>query len=324
VKVALVLSGGGGLGAFEAGVAEILFEAGIRPTVFSGTSAGALNAAALAVGIPAADLAERWRSLRAEQVYRTRLDVISLLDVTALIGGSGNVAQRLLDAVGWTYLLETEPLRRTVIEVLGGERLRVRRGSTLVVSAVDVATGEAVRFCSAPPPPRRLTPHYRTVALDVDHLLASSGIPLLFEPARVGGQDFWDGGVVANTPLAPALAFEPDVAIVVLTSTQPRPAPPPSSLGDAVGLLLDTVIGYSLKADLEHARTVNQLCRTGKTDADEVRRPVELLVISPEGVDLGGSLDFTAERAESRIEAGRDLATRAVASWRADGTLPVG
>lgn len=322
MSLALVLSGGGGLGAFEAGVVEVLDEAGVRPDVYSGTSAGALNAAALASGIAPRELSDVWRRVRAEDVYRTRGDVWSLLDVGALVGGQGNVGRRLLDAVGWTYLLETAPLRRTVVDVLGGEGVRVRRGVTLVVSAVDVATGEAVRFCSSPPPPRRLTARFRTVALDVDHLLASSAIPLLFEPARVGGQDFWDGGVVANTPLAPALAFEPDVAIVVQTSTQPRPAPPPASLGDAVGLLLDTLIGYSLKADLEHARTVNQLCAAGPAAPEEVRRPVQLLVISPAGVDLGGSLDFSQERAESRIAAGRELATREVERWRAEGTLP--
>jgi NTE family protein len=316
MKLGLVLSGGGANGAFTAGVVGALEEAGIAPTVLSGTSAGALNAAGMAVGMDAATLADLWTSIDGRDVFRARRDVHRLLRPQGWLSG-GNVAERLLEGVGWNWLLETAPLRRTLVRMLGGERLEVRPDRTLAVSAVEMGSGELVRFASAPPPPHRMSARFRVTELTVDHLMASAAIPLAFRPAELDGELWWDGGLVANTPLAPALAYEPDAVIVVTTSTRERPSPPPETLGQSLSLLIDNVLAHSLHADLERAKVINELCRVAPERTD--RREVSLLVVEATGLDLGSSLDFDPELAQRRLELGVRAGRRALAGW--DGAL---
>lgn len=311
MSVGLVLSGGGANGAFTAGVFAAIEEAGIVPTVLSGTSAGALNAAGIGVGMDAATLGDLWRSISARDVYRLRRDVLSLVRPRGLLRSS-SLPERALHGIGWTHLLETSALRRTLIDALGGERIDAGM-LPVVVSAVEVSSGKLVRFANVLPPAHRITPRFRQVQLDVDHLMASSSIPLAFAPGPVDGIDFWDGGLVANTPLAPVLAYEPERVVVVTTSTRERPSPPPQSLAETISLLIDNVLAHSLYADLQRAELVNELCRLAPERTD--RREVELLVIDPVGLDLGGALDFDPALAERRLELGVSAGRAALESW---------
>ncbi|CAN5454080.1 patatin-like phospholipase family protein [soil metagenome] len=323
MTLGLVLSGGAAFGAFEAGVVAAVEESGLRPTILSGTSAGALNAAALAAGYDAAGLGDLWLTIRDADVFRLRRDVGSLLRLQALANPrASNFAERLLDGIGWTWLLDTEPLRRTIVRALGGERVAVGDGIVLAVSAVDIATGGLVRFVNTPPPAHRTGPTYRVVDLGVDHLMASAAIPLLFRPGQVDGAAFWDGGLVANTPLAPALAYEPDAIIVVTTSALPRPAPAPRSLGQAVSLLVDTVLGFSLAQDVALARLVNTVCEVAPSATD--KRRVDLLVIAPppDRLDPDVGLRFDPAEAARLIALGRDVGRARLEGWRSGG--PVG
>jgi NTE family protein len=312
-SLGLVLSGGGANGAFEAGVVAALEEADLHPRILSGTSAGALNVAGMSAGMDAATLAELWRSVRTRDVYRLRRDVWNALRPGGLLG-RGNLAVRALDSIGWTHLTSTAPLRRTLVAALGGERVDVRSDVRVAVSAVEMASGELVRFVNELPPPHRRRRRFRRVDLDVDHLMASAAIPILFPPADVAGTVHWDGGLVANTPLAPAMAFEPDAVVIVTTATRERPAAAPRSLGAAVSLLIDNVLAYSLSADLERAKLVNELATLGPPRAD--RRRVDLLLVEPVGLDLGSALDFEPALAERRIALGLEAGRRALAGWR--------
>ncbi|MGI8575133.1 MAG: patatin-like phospholipase family protein [Egibacteraceae bacterium] len=320
MKLALVLSGGGAKGAFEAGVYRAVVEAGLRPSVLSGTSAGALNAAGIAAGFDPERLAAVWTGIDNDDVYRLRRDVWRLVRLRGLVS-SGGLAQRLLRSIGWTYLYDTAPLRRTLRSALDGERVVVAEDRVLIVSAVQIASGRLVRFASAAPPEhRRGLARWEVTELDVDHLLASASLPLLFTPGRVDGTAYWDGGVLANTPLAPALAYEPDAAIIVTTATFERPAPEPRSLDEVAGMLIDTVQRFALDADLAHARSINALARaepqaTGK-------RALPLLLIDPRGLELGDPLDFSRAHARELIARGHEVASEAIAEWREDGSLP--
>jgi NTE family protein len=313
LRLGLVLSGGGALGAFEAGVVRAIEEAGLSPTVLSGTSAGALNVAALAHGFDGAALSELWRAVRPREVYRLRRDVWRAVRPHALLSG-GHPAGRLLHGIGWSHLLDTSPLRATLIDALGGEVVKVPDDSVVAVSAVEKATGRLVSFTNTLPPAHRRSPRYRQVRLTVDHLLASAAIPLAFPPAKVGEARFWDGGIVANTPLAPAMAHEPDAVIVVTTATRERPAPRAESLGDSAGLLIDNVLAFSLASDIEKARLINELCRLDPSRTD--RKEVDLRVIEPTGLDLGGMLDFDTQLAERRIAAGLEVGRRELDTWK--------
>lgn len=306
-----MLAGGGAAGAFEAGVIEAVEAHGLAPTILSGTSAGALNAAGLAHGLDAAALAELWRTTQSADVYRLRRDVWRLPRPHGLLSGSG-LWDRLLNAIGWSHLFSTSPLRQTLVDALGGEHVDVTPGIALAVSSVEVGTGELVRFVNELPPPARRTSRYREVAVGVDHLMASAAIPLLFPPGPVADTAFWDAGLVANTPLAPALAYEPDLAIVVTTATRVRPAPKPASLAQALSLVLDNVLANSLASDIARAREINRLL--AEEGGDTAKRPVDLTVVEPTGEDLGDSLDFSREAAEHRLAVGRRIGWEVVSA----------
>jgi NTE family protein len=145
--------------------------------------------------------------------------------------------------------------------------------------------------------------------------VASAAVPLLFPPGGAGESTLVDAGLVANTPLAPVMRYEPDRVIVVSGAGVTRPAATPDSLGSAISLLVDNVARFALHADVDHARTVNQLARAAP--AATAKREVPLLLIEP--TDLGFSVDgflrFTSGQARAMIEYGREQAEKALAGW---------
>ena len=314
----LVLSGGGAPAAyFGAGVIQAVEDAGLKPRVLSGVSAGALNACALGVGLDAAALAEMWTKVGWRDIYRPRYDVWTLLNLNRLLHPSANLAEYLMGAVSWTWLLDTSPARRTLSRFLGGDELKTRDGTTVVVSAVDENSGGVVRFCTALPPAARRNAEFKQVRLQVDHLLASAAVPLLFPPGRVGDRTLVDAGLVANTPLAPVMAYEPELVIVVSGSGIKRPAPAVTSLAGAIALLVNNVAHFALIADYEHAKTVNTLVRAAPQET--TKRAVPMLLIEP--TDLSFSLDgfirFNARTARRVMDYGRAEAARKLAGWSA-------
>ncbi|MCX9192270.1 hypothetical protein C3Y87_12760 [Carbonactinospora thermoautotrophica] len=322
-RVGLVFSGGGAPAAyFGAGVACAVEEAGLRPCVFSGVSAGALNAGALSVGLDAAHLAELWTSIRWQDVYRPRLDVWRMPAVQNLLSRpAASLIERLLNAVGWSWFLDTKPARATLANALGGQTLRIRDGAVLIVSAVDQGTAEVVRFTNSLPPAHRRGHEFQETELTVDHLLASAAVPVLFAPGHIGGRRYVDAGLVANTPLKPALAYELDAVIVVSASGLSRPAPPPASLGDAIGLLAENIAYFALLSDYRHAETVNTLVQVAPEKTE--KKQVDLLLVEPSGLafDPSAFLRFSPRDARRLIEHGRSMGRRRLGMWPAMETL---
>ncbi|NJC74118.1 hypothetical protein HC031_31055 [Planosporangium thailandense] len=314
---ALVLSGSGAPAAyFGAGVFWALEEAGERPRVVSGVSTGAINAFAVGAGLDGLALAKMWCSIGWTDVYHPRTDLWRAINLGRLLRPTTNVAEYALGAVGWTWLLDPAPLRRTLATHLGPAPIDADGDVTVVLSAVDETTGAAVRFCSRLPPARRRDPRFRRVALTVDHVLASAAVPLLFRPGGQPGVDRLDAGLVAATPLAPVMRYEPDRVIVVCGARAGRPVGAPDSLGAAIALLVDNAAHAALAADLHHASTVNRLVRAAP--AATVKRYVPLLVIEPAEPDFarGSLLEFAATRARRGIAYGREQAGKALAGWR--------
>lgn len=314
--LALVLSGGGAPAAyFGAGVIAAVERAGLSPRVLSGVSAGAINACALGVGMDAAGLAALWRDVRWRDIYRPRTDLRTLLNLDNVLAPSRNVADYLLHAVGWTSLLDVRPAAATLARALGGEQLPIREDRVVVVSSVDAGRGELVRFCSELPSRAGREPLYRRVPLAVHHVLASTAVPLLFPPVADGNATYVDAGLVANTPLAPAMDYEPDAVIVVSGGGIARPARPPTSLGEVIGLVWDNVAQFALHADFDHAETVNTLVRSAPDATD--KRHVPMLLVEPTdlGFSASGFLRFSAESAEHVMAHGRAVGERALAGW---------
>jgi NTE family protein len=119
-KRALVLSGGGGRGAYHVGVYKYLEERGLIPDIVVGTSIGAVNGAMLAAGLTAADLEREWRAMTTDQVQRVRLNPLEYLERPSL--------------------LDNSPWRATLERQINFHRVRTS-GTVFLVTSTDIRRG---------------------------------------------------------------------------------------------------------------------------------------------------------------------------------------
>ncbi len=204
--VALVLQGGGALGAYQAGAFEALAAAGLTPSWIAGISIGAINAALIAGNAPerrAQALREFWTRVTLPvpgaaflQGAQARLFFNETsASMAALAGAPGFFRPRVPPAFlrapcapGADSLYDTEPLRETLLELVDFER--VNAGETrLSVGAVNVRTGNFAYFDSA------------AMKIGPEHVMASGALPPGFPAVMIDGEPYWDGGLVSNTPL---------------------------------------------------------------------------------------------------------------------------
>jgi NTE family protein len=307
-EVALVLSGGGACAAyFGAGVAQGLADVGLRPTVLSGTSAGGLNVGLLAAGVTPERLVDLWISVQGHDVYKPRLDLWRLLRPAGLVRlPTTDLMGYALDSVGWTWLLDTAPARRMLSAALGGEVLRIRDGVRVVIAAVEECSGEVVHFTNSAP----AGSGFAEVALTVDHLMAGAAAPVLFPPVRIDGRSYVDAGMVANTPLTPAMAYGPSTVIVV-TSSCGRQSGEPASLGDALGLAFENVARFAVLRDYEHIRQLGEL-RPGTA-------PRLVLIEPADEFEVSGFARFDPDVARTVVAHGRAQARAALATVTSGG-----
>jgi NTE family protein len=347
--LALALSGGGAPAAyFCAGVIQELAARGLleQVRVVSGTSAGALNAGAVASGLSADELAEMWVDARLFDLVRPRLDVWRLVNWrNAMRWPTTNLVEYLLDAVGWTWLVDTGGARRWLVSHLCDPshplsddakdgRIPIRRELTVIVSAVDQATGKVVRFTNGLPDrrpqaaatrgsddaPYRRSFEYRRVDLTVDHLLASAAVPLLLRPGMDQDHEYVDAGLVANTPLTPVFDYRPDAVIVVSAASVTGPAARPASLGDALARLMENVARYSIYSSYEHAQAMNAVIRQAPdVPLARGKKKVELVLIEPirRPSTVTGFLDFSPDVAHELMRHGRERARQGLRDWSA-------
>jgi NTE family protein len=209
--VALVLQGGGALGAYQAGVYEALAEAGIHPDWLSGISIGAINCALIAGNPPEARV-DRLREFRegittnpskswCEWTNAAKGDAARFwlnqwhAGLALLAGTPGFFAPRYLPP--WLYpsgtanatsLFDTRQLRATLERLVDFDRLN-NGAVRLSVGAVNVRSGNFVYFDT------------QTRTLGPEHIMASGALPPGFPAIEIEGEHYWDGGLVSNTPL---------------------------------------------------------------------------------------------------------------------------
>ncbi len=219
-RVALVLQGGGALGAYQVGVYEALHEAGVEPDWVSGVSIGAVNAALIAGNPPERRLerliafweriTERkvWLHTPDGDVFRQARNMTSSM-MTTLMGQPGFFAPHPVNpwlapagARAATSYYDNSPLRETLLEFVDFDLLNsgVCRFS---VGAVNVRSGNFVFFDNA------------TTVIEPEHIMASGALPPAFQTVKIGTDFYWDGGLVSNTPLAHLLAQDDDVNALV-------------------------------------------------------------------------------------------------------------
>jgi NTE family protein len=210
-SVALVLQGGGALGAYQAGVYERLLEADIEPTWLAGISIGAINSAIIAGNARedrVARLREFWELVSAagDGIVGDRWSGAPLVDSTRtwlnqlaasrviVQGVPGFFEPRLpppylaWNGGGATSYYDTAPLRDTLERLVDFDRINA--GATrLSIGAVNVRTGNFAYFDNA------------TDQIRPEHIMASGALPPGFDAVEIDGERYWDGGMVSNTPL---------------------------------------------------------------------------------------------------------------------------
>lgn len=248
VPRALVLQGGGALGAYQAGVYQVLGAKNMAPDWVAGVSIGAINAALIAGNPPARRLErlqEFWAmvsSAPSQRLPEWMGDRSSLNQFSASVGAIMGIPGFFTPRITPAWMLgpfapllsycDTEPLRQTLERMV--DFRRINTGDVRVsVGAVNVKTGNSVYFDN------------RLQELRPEHFMASGALPPGFAPVEVDGEQYWDGGIVSNTPLQYVLDNHPknrplDVVQVDLFSAR---GPLPGSLPEVMDRLKD--ISYS-------------------------------------------------------------------------------
>lgn len=301
-RTALVLSGGGARGAYQVGVLRGLLEEGLLGNphphfdILVGSSAGAINTAALAAtaddfAAGLGRLEQVWRSIQPSHVYRT--DIASLGRIGARwawdlsFGGATRHVQP-------KSLLDTAPLRDFLGEHIAfpriGANVAAARLDAVAIIATDLLTSNGVIFLDAPRHvagwTRRRWRIERT-AIRLEHLLASSAIPIFFPSVEIEGRHFGDGSIRNTAPLSPAINLGAD-RIVAIGVSGPPPADAPSgpqeppTVAQIAGVLLDAVMLDAIEVDIDHGERVNLSVLECRADrAGDPFRRIDLLLIRP-------------------------------------------
>ncbi len=313
--VGLVLMGGGARAAYQVGVLAGLMEildpkrkpGFVNPFgIVCGTSAGAINAAALACRADdphraAARLQSLWCSLHTGMVYHA--DALGLL--------RSGVHWLSMLALGWLFpgarrnqprsLLDNAPLAGLLSSTLDFSRLQrnLENGSlnALAIMATAYTSGEHMTFYQSP---RVIKPWRRSLrqavpsVIGVDHLMASSAIPFVFpaRPILVEGRTEWcgDGSMRQLAPISPAIHLGARKVVVIGTGykddTHPENRevdPPYPSLAQIGGHVLSNLFLDGLSMDIERTSRINDLLAQIPQSSlkSESLRPISTLVLTP-------------------------------------------
>lgn len=226
----------------------------------------------------------------------------------------------VLEDVETAHVFDTGPFRQRLVEAIGGESIR-RPRVRLAINTVDVHSGSVVRFVSHDPHRHSSTDASQYVAgeITVDMILASASIPLLFNTVRIGDHELWDGGLLVNTPLAPAVALGARrIVPVLVTSGKPSRARETMTLGAGVERLADAFLENAYNTDRKLLLERNTLAaslperKLALVELFQAIRPASSRIF-----DAGSYLYFSPKVLTEMYEAGRAAARR----WLASGPL---
>lgn len=304
-KIALIVSGGGARAAYQVGVlkavADILPADAPNPfQIICGTSAGAINSAALAVYARSfrqavTRLLQVWGRFHVQQVFRS--DIVGILATSArwwaalLFGGLGRRNP--------AALFDRRPLAALLRRYLPVEKIQesIDAGHlhAIAITASGYSSGESVTFFQAAEGVsdwKRAGRIGCRTAIGHEHLLASSAIPFVFEAVKVHREYFGDGSMRQLAPLGPALHLGADRVLAIGVRMERR-APSARaedwmaypSLAQMGGHVLNSIFLDALEVDIERLERVNQALRaTPSLTSPETGgklRPITILKISP-------------------------------------------
>lgn len=312
-KNAIVLTGGGARAAYQAGVMRALYEIVKEDKslfeVITGTSAGAINAVYLSAhsadwDIATGQLWDLWGSLSPQDVFDLGALSIGKLGSKWLAGAAfGGLAPK---GSGVNHLLDTAPLRRLLQREIDFNSLNKIIASGQIhgfaVSTTNYYSGSSVVFHNTTEAINDWARSDRfsvRTDIEVEHIMASSAIPLFFPPESIGESWYGDGCLRQTTPLSPAihLGAEKIIAIGIRAPHSVERqrdlafmANRNPSIGQIAGVLMNAVFLDAMEADVERLSRVNQtlyhLDKQKREDHFSTLRPIPILMLRP-SQDLG-------------------------------------
>jgi predicted acylesterase/phospholipase RssA len=319
-RSALVLQGGGALGAYELGAARALYKDGLfNPDVIAGVSIGAITAVLLAR--PARGL----KPLDALEAFWEKVTVPGLMLPPALrqyasFFGNRNFFVPRLDYfnwLSWTYFYDTTPLRDTLQQLVDLDSLADRTAApALLVSATDLEEGQIRFFYS------------REDKLTLDHIVASGSLPPAFPMTVIEDKSYWDGGLFNNTPLHAVLGkFDKAAGVnraIYVVNLFPNKAPLPRNLLEVQERMKNLHFANKTSGDLRMLDQINEVAELMKAienlpggnplkddpayeavkKRDYVHVPRIVSITSPEPVSEFGDGDFSPDAIQRRADEG--------------------
>jgi NTE family protein len=318
----VALQGGGAHGAFTWGVLDRLLEdEQIAIEGISGTSAGALNGAALAQGFTAGGRAGARNALDAFWWAMSEYALLSPIHRTAVDRLLGNWNLDRSPAYLWfnvmsrvwspyqTNPLNVHPLRIVLSEQIDIDAVRACRSIRLFVSATNVRTGRARIFDNDD--------------LSIDALLASACLPNLYQAIEIEGDPYWDGGYVGNPVIWPLIyaCSSPDVVLVQINPLVREGVP--RTAVEIDNRLNEISFNASLMHEMRAIAFVQKLLEQGALKEHFAARyknmRIHMIGDDERMKDLGVSSKFNADRAflDYLKQIGRECADRWLAATRA-------
>lgn len=288
----LVLSGGGARGAYQVGVLQGLIDCGLvsdGPSEFPilvGTSAGSIHATALAAYADNFTRAVEevrfvWSRIRASEVFRTDLPGLLMsvfrwardLGFGGLLGGVS--PKSLLDTAPLPQLLSHIPFRRISRNVEAGHLLAV------AVPATEYYSNESVIFLQSHPEVegwQKQRARVEKVEIGLEHIMASSSIPMFFPTVELNGSHFGDGCLRNTTPLGPAIRLGADRILAVGVHEPAGLAEDRTPMvADVASTILDAIMMDAMEKDVAHCQRINENLKNDTSDF----RKVDVLWLAP-------------------------------------------
>lgn len=305
-RLGLVFSGGGARAAYQIGILRTIGRRApdVDIQVITGVSAGAINATFLAgfegdLKTAIDTLSEQWCSLCTGRIFRASFP--------ALVSNAVRVALKLASggaalAPKVHGLVDTEPLRSFLCRVVNrsgiARNLEAGRLHAAAVSATSYHTGQTVTFVQgAPGIPMWERVRRRAVRaeLTIDHVMASTAIPIFFPARPIGTEYYGDGSIRQSHPMAPAVHLGASRILAISSRHGPsgRQAREPVVSGyppaaQVIGLLLNSIFLDNLDSDAERLKRINLLVSRVPESKRWLlaQREIKLLVLRPSR-DLG-------------------------------------
>jgi len=286
MKKALILAGGGSRGAFQIGVWKYLAERRWIPDIICGTSVGAINAAGIGAGLDVPTLVRLWTTYNRRRMYR--LNLIPFLAY-------------LLSGRALKPLLDTGLMQSMVSDHIDFNHLKNNQ-TKVVISTVNVLTSRPCFFDNS--------------QIRLEHIMASSAMPILFPWQYIDGVPHWDGGTMANIPLQPALDFGADEIIIAqLSPITHTPQVFPRNVRTALEIVFEQFLAGSYESALmgngykDRPLPPPQLSTKYKNSKSHNKQP-NIITLAPEKM-LGfkSLLNFSVSQAKRLIDEGYKTAS---------------